>query len=253
MTRTCELPQCGFVFERFCTKQHADRSRSLTYRFPLPVSWKNIESLQHFGKLDEEGRKAVLLGQSKFSVVSFDIEATHLKANIGRIICCSFKPLGKKVYTLDGHQKGFFKQDVYDDSALAGAIRDELEKYDIIVGWNSKEFDVKFINARNLRAGQRTKKAQHHVDGMWSYRSKFAAWSGLNNVQLFIDAEGDRKTPIKWEQWMRALGWNKKLREAAMHEIVTHCEQDVKVLENIYRKLVEGNVVRSLRRDGGIL
>lgn len=250
---------CGTDFETdnprkiFINKQHSDRSRNHVYSQAPPVTWRDINDLRHFSKLDNEGKRNVLLGRSTFSVCSFDIEATNLKANIGRIICCSFKPLGLEPYTFHALEKGFMKKDVYDDSALATAIRSELEKYNIIVGWNSKEFDVKFINARCLRGGERTKRPQHHVDGMWSWRNKFAAWSGLDNVQKFVDPEGDTKSPIRWSEWMRVLGWDRALRESAMAEIVEHCEKDVIVLENVYRKVVAANVVRSLKVDGGIL
>jgi uncharacterized protein YprB with RNaseH-like and TPR domain len=257
LKRNCRF--CGDLFETkdarkvFCSKQHADRSRNGTYKTPAPVTWENIEDLRHFGKLSQEGKRRVLLGESRFSVVVYDIEATHLKANVGRVLCCSFKPLGKKVYTFSALDPGMRAKDTYDDSRLVTAIRDELEKFDIIVGHNSKEFDTKYINARCLRAGERIKKAQYQADSMWAWRSKAAAWSGLNSVQQFVLPDGVKKTSIAWDQWMRALGWDKQLRENAMAEIIDHCEKDVIVLENVYRVMVEADVFRSLRKDGGVL
>jgi uncharacterized protein YprB with RNaseH-like and TPR domain len=222
-----------------------------------PVFYDSVADLRAFGKMTMDGRKNVLLGGSDgFNIVGFDIEATHLKPNVGRILCCSFKPLGGEVYTLHGHDKRYMKKDVYDDSALAIAIRDELEKYDILIGWNSRMFDVKFINARLMRVGARTKDNQWHVDGMWQVRTKSAAWSGLDSVQKFIlpDAsEENTKTSVEWQKWMQALGWDKQLRGAAMAEIVDHCERDVRVLEDVYRQLVNTNSIRALRRDGGII
>jgi hypothetical protein len=52
---------------------------------------------------------------------------------------------------------------------------------------------------------------------------------------------------------MRAIGWDKELREQAMAEIEDHCERDVVVLEDVYRAMVQAGVVRSIRKDGGIL
>lgn len=255
--KQCELPGCSIEFEakagkKFCCKQHKDRSYNAHYKLPVGVTWESIEELRHFGKLSDEGKQRVLLGDGKFSVVMFDIEATHLKPNVGRIICCSFKPIGGEVYTFHALEKRNMKRDVYDDSSLAGSIRDELEKYDIIVGWNSKDFDLRFINSRNLRVRSRTKRAQYHVDGLWAWKSKASAWAGLSSIQQFVDLETS-KTKIDWRAWMRVLGWDKKLREEALAEIVDHCERDVTVLEQAYRILVETNVIRSLRRDGGIL
>src|SRR5205814_10567068 len=142
-------------------------------------------------------------------IATYDIEATNLKPNVGRILCCYFKPLGEEPYGFNAHERGFFKPDVCDDGDLSAAIRDELEKYDIIVGWNSKNFDTKFINSRCIRVGERTKVAQYQLDSMWSWRSKFNAWSGLNAVQQFAAGDAEtHKTSVAWEQWMRALGWN---------------------------------------------
>jgi len=214
----------------------------------------SIAELKDFRKLSDQGKQRVLLGNDKFRIVGYDIEATHLKPNVGRVLCCSFKPLHGAVYTFNGLDKRFRRPDVYDDGALAEAIRDELETYDIIVGWNSKNFDTKFINARAMRAGGRTKVAQYQIDGMWSWRSKFNAWSGLDAVQKFALPGADtQKTSVAWDQWMRALGWDKTLREAAMAEIVDHCERDVVVLEDVYVTMVKAGVFRSLRKDGGIL
>lgn len=210
--------------------------------------------LKQFSKLDDFAKRRILLGEERFSVVFYDLECTHLKPNVGRMLCCSFKPIGQEVYTFDAHQRRFKQRDTYDDSALAVAIRDELEKYDIIVGHNSKLFDTKFLNSRLIRAGERIKVAQYQVDTMWSWRSKFNAWSGLDNVQKFSlpDAQ-TTKTSVEWPQWMRALGWDKPLRDAAMQEIVDHCERDVVVLEEVYRLIANAGVIRSLRRDGGVL
>ena len=232
----------------YCNKQCADRSRN------LPIDTGPMTDLRIFSRLDRDAQKAILLGEdARFRVCGFDIEATDLKGNIGRILCCSFKPMGGDVYTFNALERQYRMKDNHDDSKLAKAIITELEKYDIIVGWNSKNFDVKYINARSMRGGGPTKEAQYHVDGMWAWRSKAAAWSGLASVQQFIAGGGPEKTTIDWRMWMRALGWDKALREAAMAEIIHHCELDVIVLENVYRLMVEANAIRSIRRDGGIL
>jgi len=232
-------------------------------RFGCPECYKIYEGeapaepvldLKQFGKLDDHGKKRVLLGDERFSIVFFDLECTHLKPNVGRILCCSFKPLGGEAYTYDAHQRRFKERDTYDDSRLAVAIRDELEKFDIVVGHNSKLFDTKFLNARLIRAGHRIKKAQYQIDTMWSWRSKVAAWSGLDNLQKFALPDSDVvKSSVEWPQWMRALGWDAELRKQAMDEIVDHCERDVAVLESAYRLMAGTGFIRSIRRDGGVL
>lgn len=256
--RTCALPTCEITFKttdkrkKYCTKKHADNARNLIVPAAEPSA--SIADLSKFSKMDPEEKRAVLLGESEFSVGFFDIEATHLKPNVGRILCTTFADMHGKPYTFDALERRFMEPNVYDDGKLATAIRNELEQYDIIVGWNSKNFDTKFVNSRCIRVGARTKVQQYQIDGMWSWRSKFNAWSGLDAVQQFVVPDSDVvKSKIAWDKWMQALGWNKKLRESAMAEIVDHCERDVLVLRDVYRIMVDANVVRSLRKDGGIL
>jgi uncharacterized protein YprB with RNaseH-like and TPR domain len=166
------------------------------------------------------------------SVVCWDLECSDLSGMIGRILCSSFKPLDGDVYTLRGDRKPYRNGDIADDSALAISIRDELEKYDILVTWNGKLFDAKFLAARLFKAGARPRRKQIHVDGMWIVRSNFRMSSKLDNVQKFLDLP-QAKSPITWDDWARAGAWNKQ----AMDYVVDHCERDVEVLEGVYKRL----------------
>lgn len=271
--RIFPCPLCGTEVrtadrrKMFCSKRCADRSRNVVMEAPPPDgrtysarsatqigAFDYVSELRFFSKLTNEGKRKVLLGEEGTSIVMFDIEATHLKPNVGRILCCSFKPLGGEVYTFGCTERRFKEPDVYDDGKLASAIIDELEKYDIIVGWNSKQFDTKFINARAVRTGGRTKSPQYQIDGMWAWKSKVSAWAGLDSVQKFALPDADTtKTSVEWQKWMQALGWDAGLRKAAMDEIIDHCERDVVVLEDVYRRLVEANMIRSIRKDGGVM
>ena len=262
-TRACKY--CGAEFttdnprKMFCNKQHADRSRNL----PTPTPGEVGEVvLRHFSKFSQDIRNEILLGKTQEKIGFFDIEATHLDANVGRILCCVVKSI-----TVDGEgddvapaatrvfhalQRKYKRPDNFDDSLLAADIRDYLETFDIIVGHNSKMFDTKFINARNLKFGQRTKKPQYQVDTFWSWKSKARAWGSLKAIQEFLTTP-TAKTSITWGSWMNALGWDANLRTKAMDEIVEHCILDVKALEEVYVALVNADVIRSLRHDGGVL
>jgi len=179
-------------------------------------------------------------------VVAWDLETTGLGGNFGRILCCSFREVTPtqdgKLWTIRGDVRPYRSKDIADDGKLAEAIRDTLEGYDVIVGHNSKLFDRKFLNARLLKAGYRTKHSQFHVDTMWIVRTHFRMSSKLLNVQKMLDLP-DEKTDITWDNWARAGAWNK----AGMDEVVNHCEQDVKVLEQAYWKLLPS--MRTLSRD----
>lgn len=175
----------------------------------------------------------ILKGEGGYSIVFWDLECTSLSGMIGRILCCSFKPLGKPVYTFAGDKKPYISPLVSNDSKLAIAIRDELEKYDIIVGHNSKLFDARFLEARLFKAGTRRREPRYHVDSMWTIRSHLRISSKLANVQEFLQLE-EKKSPLLWDQWQDAAARNAK----AMKEVIEHCERDVKVLELAYKKLI---------------
>lgn len=238
----------------FCDKQCADRSRNLPK--PSPGQGGQV-TLAHFSKFPQEIRNEILLGKTEQKIGFFDIEATHLEANVGRVLCAVVKTLGdappvNSVKVFHALERKYKLPNNFDDSRLVADIRDYLEGFDVIVGHNSKMFDTKFINARNLRAGQRTKKPQYQVDTFWSWKSKARAWSSLRAIQQFLSTPTE-KTSIAWGAWMNALGWDKNLRREAMDEIVEHCILDVNALEEVYIALVNADVIRSLRHDGGVL
>lgn len=257
--RVVKCAYCGEDFETtdarkmFHSKQCADRSRNLPR---IPVGFKGVVPLEDFNRYPTDVKQRILHGETGAKIIGFDLECTSLKPNIGRILCASFIDMtnDSPARTISALDRGMKRPDVYDDSRLAIAIRDELEQADIVVGHNSKNFDLKFLNARLLRVGQRTKRAQFHLDTMWAWRSKTSAWSGLDAIQKFLNVDGQSKTVIAWEQWMRALGWDKGKRESAMAEIVEHCERDVEVMRDIaYIPMVDANVFRSIKKDGGVL
>jgi len=172
-------------------------------------------------------------------IVAWDLETTDLKALMGRILCSSFYPIvdgvKTKPYTFRIDRKPWKSDDPIDDSALADAIRDELHKYNLIVTWNGKLFDLAFLNARLLKAGRARCTPQFHFDAMYQARGcqLRIGSSKLDNVQKFFDL-AEEKTPITWENWNRAALGDKK----AMADVVKHCEQDVEVLALAYWKLL---------------
>lgn len=183
-------------------------------------------------------------------VVAFDLETTDLKALMGRILCCSFhtivsdkaKDIGRtKTFRID--HKPWRSEDPIDDGQLALAIKEELDKHHLIVGWNSKLFDLAFLNARLLKAGHPPFNPHLSLDLMY-YAGGVSMRVGskkLDNVSKFFKTP-DKKTDIEWEQWNRAALGDK----AAMKEVVEHCEFDVKVLAEVYWRMLP--LVKNLHR-----
>ncbi len=178
------------------------------------------------------------------NVVFFDTESTDLRAMMGRILCASFADLSGEPYTFRIDRKPWRDKDPINDGPLCVAIRDELEKYNMIVGWNSKLHDIPLLNARLAKAGHRPyQPLNFHLDLMW-YAGGSSMKIGskkLDNVAKYFNLP-EQKTPISWDQWQRAGALNK----AAMDEVVGHCEPDVKVLRAAYPHLLP--YVKNLHR-----
>lgn len=184
-------------------------------------------------------------------IVSFDIESTDLKANMGILLCAAFLPIvpegyysnhrnqPPKPYALKLERSEHNKHEPNPDKELAVAIRDELEKYDLAVTWNGKLFDVPFLNARLLYFRERRARLHWHLDLMYQARGSQnkIGRSALVSVQQYLGiSEEEGKTALNWDVWKAAgLGDPK-----AMATVVDHCKRDTDVLAKAYWRFLEG-------------
>lgn len=169
-----------------------------------------------------------------FRQAFFDIETTNLGAFMGRMLCASVCDSWGNVTTRT--ISDFPQTTVLDDSGLAEWLRDELERYDIITGWNSSQFDVSFLQARLLRWGKRALRQDiMHIDPMYKARPGRGARIGsskLDNVAKFFRTP-DQKTPLDWDVWNLAATGD----PGSMALVVEHCEADVLVLRSVFQHL----------------
>lgn len=165
--------------------------------------------------------------------VCFDIESTDLKVPFGNMLCCSFVGLeDKKVVTFrldDPKYKGTVPED---DSKLALAVKEYLESSFCWVGWNSKMFDVAFINARLTLHGIRPIEKRMHIDLMYYARRPMVSFysSRLDAVAKTLDLPV-QKTELDPQTWVAA----RRLDPKAMNYVVKHCEHDVLVLREVFK------------------
>lgn len=180
-----------------------------------------------------------------FNIAFFDIEATDLKANFGRLLCMSVADQFGALTTLRADDPSLRGERVRDDLKLAQACRDLLESFDIIVGWNSRAYDVPFIDSRLIIGGDaRTiRKDLMHVDPMWKAgRFSMALQSRrLDSVAQTFRLD-QQKTPIEFEAWMDAAMGDSE----ALDYVVQHCEADVLTLRAAFNRLKP--LVRTIHR-----
>ncbi len=172
-----------------------------------------------------------------FNPAFFDLETTNLKANFGRILCASVADMFGEVRTFRIDKAPFTRKRRRDDIALAVALRDYLEQFDIIVGWYSKMFDVPYLNTRLLIGNERPLRADiMHVDAIWKAKKGSLA---LNSARLdsvlktFRIPEDGQKTVLDPDIWQDAADGDPD----GMDYVVNHCEADVRGLRYTFHVL----------------
>lgn len=163
---------------------------------------------------------------------TWDIESTNLNFDFGIVLCSSIKPIGeKKVITHRIDDDPDYEKHRWDDSKLVEAIRDELENYQVIVGWNHIKFDLPGLETRLVKHGLRAldKSNMCFVDGLWAARYRMRLHS--NRLDSLIDflGTGTHKTGLIAEWWLRAMAGD----TTALEKIVDHNIKDVKATEEV--------------------
>lgn len=160
-------------------------------------------------------------------VAYFDIETTNLDANMAVMITACIKPQGGKTIQFYKGRTGS------NDKELVKAVRDELEKYDIIVGYYHLGFDIPFINSRLLYWNLKPLEKKLQIDVYRIAKKTFKLTSRrLAAVTEFLKIRG--KTRIDFEEWLKAaLDGDKK----SIAYILEHNVADVEILERLLERL----------------
>lgn len=186
----------------------------------------------------------------KPKIVLFDIEATGLVANFGRMLSFAWKSLGDKnvkSQTLATFAARF-RKDPTDDSELVRTAVKVLTDADMVVSWYGKRFDVPFIQTRALFHNTRGASVRNpirfippvaHIDGWETARPKLRLNSNrLESVAEFLGVNS--KTRLDPPLWQAAAAGNR----GALRYVREHNIEDVVTLEKVYeyiKPLVSGH------------
>lgn len=128
-------------------------------------------------------------------------------------------------------------EDIEDDADMLMGLWDLLDEADVVVGHNSKKFDVKRINARFIKHGFEPPSPYRQIDTLTECKKNFHFTSNkLEYVAKFLGCKEKKMTARKFsgfELWKNCLAGVK----AAWKEMELYNKQDVIVLEELYRKL----------------
>jgi uncharacterized protein YprB with RNaseH-like and TPR domain len=160
-------------------------------------------------------------------VASFDIETTGLRSTYGRCLCACFK--------FHNEPKVREKMARYckDEVELLNWISDQWDEADIIVSWNGKLFDQRFVNGRRILKNLKPLDAKKmHKDIMYEARSLRMTSCSLENVGINLGLT-TRKVTLESEDWVRAA----EGEQAAHKRILSHCVNDVIMLQEAFERL----------------
>ncbi len=162
----------------------------------------------------------------------WDIEATHLKADWGTVLCVGFKPYGAgKAEVLSITDKRGWKPT--QDRDLIAQVRDRLADADLWVTYYGTLFDVPYIQAKCLEYGIRPLPQTAHLDLYYAAKKHLCiSRRRLDTVSRFLSTEA-KKTPVDGETWKRAQAGDAD----AIKYVIAHCRADVLVLEQVYTRL----------------
>lgn len=160
-------------------------------------------------------------------VAIFDIETTSLNGSYGRLLCAGVKFLDEpKVRMVEALK---MKQERAAHVKL-GKILDEAN---IIVGWNSKDFDFRFLQQRRAVLGLAPLRRPMHIDLMWIHKYHLrSAGHSLKRAGEDLGCKAN-KYEVPVTRWAEAAEGD----ELAAREIVVHCEKDCRLTEELYWKL----------------
>lgn len=127
---------------------------------------------------------------------------------------------------------------VEDDSSLLKGVWKLLDEADIVVGQNSRKFDIKKLNARFIINGMQPPSSYKQIDTLVLARKHFGFTS--NKLEYLSDKLCIKHKKLKhakfsgFELWKECLAGN----QAAWKEMERYNKADVLALEEVYTRLI---------------
>jgi hypothetical protein len=136
------------------------------------------------------------------------------------------------VHTVTVLDSPTYATDPTNDKWVLEQFKRVYEAADVVVGHFAYIFDLRFLNTRRLLYGLSPLPKAAFVD-TWYWAKKHLALKS-NRLASIADYFGlDEKTPLKGSIWRAAAAGDRK----AHAHIIEHCEQDIRVLEQVYYRL----------------
>jgi uncharacterized protein YprB with RNaseH-like and TPR domain len=171
-------------------------------------------------------------------VCFFDIETSHLKANLGVILsyCILDNQTGEIRYAVVD-PKDLRKKDGRDRKVVRKCL-DDLADFDLIVGYYSSRFDIPYIRTRAMIWGMEfpVYGTRQQKDLYYTVKYKFALHSNRLDVACRTILGHSDKTILDTDIWMDAAYSGDP---EALAYILKHNKNDVTDLKKLYDKVLD--------------
>lgn len=168
-----------------------------------------------------DAQKVIPLLEGAGKVAFFDSETTGLRGDYNSFLVATVKPWHEDPVTFTVGQRGH-------DRKLVQQLRDELQKYEVIVGYYSKGFDVPMLNTRALYHRVAPLGEIYHVDMFYQLKPKLLlASKSQAHLLNFL------KTPQQ-KMTVAPAVWNMENDTADLKTLQERCESDCAGLENLW-------------------
>jgi len=177
-----------------------------------------------------------------------DIESTGLRFDFGYILCVCIKEVNEhnmkgKTHTIRIDDPR--NPDKFSDKWVIEEVIKLMNKFDLLIGWNSSQFDFKGINSRAIKHKLKPPIKQYRRDILYVARANFRIRNNrLATWDEFLFGKNS-KTAVNPDIWFRAMRNEKK----ALNFIVDHCVIDVRETEKVYKRFIPF-LGKKLKRGG---
>lgn len=119
-----------------------------------------------------------------------------------------------------------------DDSRLVKSFWKLLDRADVVITHNGREFDIKRVNTRFMYNGLTPPSSYKNIDTLVAARSVFGmTMNKLDYISKYLEL--DRKIHTDFALWIKCDNGNKK----ALRKMRDYNMQDVKMLEDVYLRI----------------
>jgi len=171
--------------------------------------------------------------KNKVKIGYLDIETSNLTADFGIMLSYAIKERGKnKIYCGTITKKEIESGEL--DKNLVKKCIDDMNKFDIIMGYYSTKFDIPFLRSRAMYWGLDfpVYGELQHKDVWYMVRAKMRLHSSrLETACKHLGIKG--KTHLDGLYWIKALSGDDK----ALEYILDHNKKDVIILEKLHDKI----------------